>query len=74
MALSPRDLLAITQISPFLEGHGFHMSYSLISKECAAGRGPPCAYAWGRQKLHAPEDVLRWARARMRRPKRESAA
>jgi hypothetical protein len=66
MAAAPQNLLAIVQFGPFLAEHGYVISYSTISKDCAAGRGPPVAYVWGNRKLSTPRAVLAWARSRMR--------
>jgi hypothetical protein len=82
MTLSLNKFLRPNELKPFLDGHGFVLSNSTLSKLCAVGKGPPVAYWWGNRAPHDPGAALEWPRARVRpgerlvvaQPKDEGAA
>ena len=66
MAPSAKQLLTRSQLPALFEEHGLPISWSLLTKLCAAGVGPPVDYWWGQRPRYTPATALKWARARLR--------
>ena len=56
------------QAVPFLNAHGFPVSFSSFNKICMPkyGRSPPVSAWWGKRPLYAPDELLAWAHAQLR--------
>src|SRR5262245_11081410 len=61
-------LMTRQQLVPFLNGNGFPISESVLSKLSSpkVGKGPPIHSYWGKRPLHAPGPALEWAKGLLR--------
>jgi hypothetical protein len=59
-------MLSRRQLFDRIVERGYKMSWSLFTKLCAAGEGPPVVWWWGGVRLYTEPTGLEWARSRMR--------
>jgi hypothetical protein len=74
--MSEPEILIRREAVRFLNDRGYRITLSVFEKICAPSinQGPPSAGRWGNREVYRPDDLLMWARNRLRRPEQQTAA
>lgn len=73
--MSEPEVLPRREAVKFLNDRGYRMTLSVFEKLCmpSLNQGPPSAGRWGNREVYRPDDLLAWARKRVRRPHGQDA-